>query len=141
MHPVGRRVLGTVSGLLVGAVVIGTVESVGHRVYPLPPGTDLHDRESLRALIASAPAGALLFVAAAWMCGALAGCALARTIEGDGRPVAATLVGALLLLAGLANLAALPHPAWFRLVGPAALVTGALAGSWIAGRVRARTPT
>lgn len=138
MHPVGRRVLATVAGLLVGMVVIGAVERIGHLVYPPPPGIDLHDRAALEKLIAEAPAGALLFVACAWLCGTLAGTALARTIEGPGRTIAAVLVGVLLLLAGIANLLMLPHPAWFVAVGLAALVAGGLGGTLVAGRFVAR---
>ncbi len=138
MSSIGRRVLGLCAGLLVGVVVIGAIEAVGHAAFPPPAGTDLADRQARAELIASAPAGLSLVTAAAWLVGSLAAALLARTIEGPGRAVATTIAGTLLVLAGVSNVVALPYPAWFRVLGPAALAAGSLAGGRLAGLGLAR---
>lgn len=59
-----RNILAIVAGVLIGAVVILVVQSIGHLVYPVSSEIDLSDREAMRAFMASLPIGALLFVIA-----------------------------------------------------------------------------
>ena len=108
------RSAGTViAGLVVGALVVASVEAVSSRVYPLPPGVDPTSMTALKAHMAQLPLGAFLFVLAAWAAGSFLGSWLATRL-GSGRHAAhGAIVGAMLLLAGVANMLMLPHPTWF----------------------------
>lgn len=57
--------LGVVLGLIVALIVIVIVEVLGHVIYPLPAHVDVNNPESLKAYVANAPFGALLFVSLA----------------------------------------------------------------------------
>jgi MFS family permease len=92
------------------------------------------DKEAIRALLASAPVGALLVVLLGWVLGSLLGGFLAAWI-GWNAPVAHALVlGGLLTLAGIANNLMLPPPVWFWITSLVALLPAAYAGARLAPR-------
>ena len=111
-----RSVAAVIAGFVAASAVMMLIESVNrHVLYPevgkLAEG--MTDKEAIRALLASAPVGALLVVLLGWVLGSLLGGFLAAWI-GWNAPVAHALVlGGLLTLAGIANNLMLPPPAWF----------------------------
>src|SRR5437773_1163025 len=104
MWPVIRSVLAVIAGFVAASLVMMIVETInGHLLYPelskLAEGVT--DREAIRAIMASAPVGAMLVVLLGWVLGSLAGGLLASWI-GRGAPVVHGLVlGGLLTLAGI----------------------------------------
>lgn len=124
-----RSTLGVVAGVIVAMVVTMASQAGIHLLYPPPPG-DYTDPAVQAAAMARAPAASLILVASGYGLAALAGglvaCLVARR---HGRP--AWIIGGLLVLGTVLNIAMLPHPLWF---GPLAIALIA-AGSWLGGRV------
>lgn len=128
-----RTVLATVAGVVVGAVLVALFDQLGNLIHPLPPGVDLGDKEALAAHIHAAPAAAMLAVLAGWAVGSLGGAWVAAKIAVRHRLGAALAVGALLLVAGIANLMMIPHPLWFGVVGVLVFLPAAWLGARLAG--------
>ena len=123
-----RNILGVFIGIAAGVVVVGLIESIGHWIYPPPPGIDVTDPEALARLMHEIPLGAKLAVVIAWALGALAGGYMAALISRQAiwPPL---IVGVIILAAGAYTLYAIPHPLWMAVVGilvpvPAALLGG-----------------
>jgi MFS family permease len=108
----GRSILAVLAGAIVAGVLIAAVEAVSSAVYPLPPGVDHHDYESLRQHVEQLPLGAFLFVLAAWAIGTFAGAWVAARLATRARFAHGLVVGALFLLAGVLSMLMIPHPAW-----------------------------
>jgi hypothetical protein len=123
-----RSILAVLAGAVVAFAVIAGLQALGTRVYPPPPDIDFNDRQQVAALIAQAPLGALLLVLAAYAAGTLAGAWVAVRLSGRAPFVHATVIGALFLLASVANLILIPHPPWFAV---AALILF-LPAAWLA---------
>ncbi len=123
-----RQFLAPVAGVVVGSLVVAAVEWLGHAAYPAPT-LNLDDVAAMRAEIARLPIGALFFVLAGWWLGALAGTATAVRLAGRRPWLHAGIVGVVMVAAVAANLAVIPHPAWFAVLG----VAGVVAACWVAG--------
>ena len=136
MHPVIRSSLAVVAGVVVAVMLVGLIEEATHAIWPFPDYAALNDPEQARELMENIPLGALLVVFAAWTCGAFGGAMVAALIARRRAMFHAGLVGAVVLAAALANLAMLPHPVWFAVLG----VAGICVGTFTAGKlVSART--
>jgi hypothetical protein len=129
-----RSVGAVVAGVILGGGVVFAVELLGGMLFPMPPGLDLNDPQALAVAMANAPLGALLFVLLAWAAGSLAGGWLAARLAGRAPHWHALIVGVLLLIAGIINLATLPHPLWFQVVS----VLVFLPAAWLGGALGAR---
>lgn len=129
-----RNILGVVAGVLVGAVVIFAVQFAGHQIYPVAGSLDMNDKEAMAAFMASLPVGALLIVIAAYAAGSFVGGGLAALICRGARIRHALVVGVVLLLSGVMNLVAIPHPVWFSIL----TVLVFLPAAWLGGRMVAR---
>ncbi len=125
-----RIIIGVIAGLVIGVLVIYAIESLGHRLYPLPPGVDLEHPEAMGEWIETLPAGAFAIILAAFVGGSFAG-GLVSTLIARDRPVPALLVGGLLTVAGIANVMMIPHPLWFTIVS----VLVYLPAAWLGARV------
>ena len=123
----GRNILAGVAGVVIAMLLVWLVEKIGHAVYPPPADLDFSDAEAMRAYLATLPLGALLFVAAAWFIGTLAG-TCAACARGTAKPMKfAFVIGGLMLAATITNLAMIPHPMWFSVLG----IAGVLVGAWL----------
>jgi hypothetical protein len=131
MHPALRLTLAVVAGAVVAFSTVALIESIGHRVYPMPAGLDWSKPEQVRAYVDGLPLGALLFVLGGWIVAALVGGLVAAWIARARAVLAAAIVGAVVLAATVANLAMIPHPTWFAVVGVAGIVLAA----FVAGRI------
>lgn len=120
-----------IAGMVAGGCLVMAIEWCSAQVYPLPDGIDLADRSALVAFVEELPTGAFVFVIAAWAAGACGGAATARLLT-PGRGIRpACVVVTFLLLATIANLVQIPHPAWMWPAGIAvAPLFGAL-GMWL----------
>ncbi|HUF47127.1 MAG TPA: hypothetical protein VMM93_04865, partial [Vicinamibacterales bacterium] len=128
-----RSLAAVVAGLVAAFAVMTVVEAVGHTIYPPPPDLDPLTPEGMAAIVAHLPTGALLFVLAAYVCGGLAGGAVAGRVA-RGRPVEPALVGTVLTLGALVNVITIPHPLWMS----AASVAVQLPAAWLGGRLVSR---
>jgi hypothetical protein len=140
MNPVVRSILAVVVGVLVAFVLIWVVQLIGIKVYPPPPGLDPADRESLKAMVAQMPLGALLFVLLAYAAGSVAGGWAAARLAPRAGLLHAMLVGVLLLGVGIMNLLTIPHPGWFWVASCAIYPIGAWSGARSAGAGVERMP-
>jgi hypothetical protein len=127
-----RRLGGVVAGMATALFVVVAMEALGAAIWPLPEGIDPHDAASMRAALSHIPAGALVLVLVGWALGTFAGSFVAGKIARSF--VAALGVGLLQLVGGIVNMAAIPHPGWFWIAGPIAL----LAPAWVGGRLAVR---
>jgi MFS family permease len=138
-----RSIGAVVAGFVAASVVMMLIEMLNGRVlYPelgkLAEG--VADKEAIRALMASAPAGAFLVVLSGWVLGSLLGGYLAASISWNAPVGHALVLGGLLTLAGIANNLALPPPGWFWVLSVVVLIPSAYAGARLAPkRTQAKT--
>lgn len=130
----GRRVLGSVAGIVVCILVITLVEGAGHMLFPPPPGTDMRDPAQVARVVDVIPLPAKVMVAVAWFLGSLAGAATALVTSRW--PAAAWIVAAMVIAGAIISYTQIPHPLWMQAAG----VLLPLAAAWLALRlVAART--
>ncbi len=130
-----RSTVSVVCGFVIASIVMMLVESLnGQILYPeLAKAADgVTDRETLRDLIAAAPAGALLVVLFAWVLGGVAGGWITARLAALAAPTHSLVLGALLTLAGVANNLMVPPPPWFWVASLAVLAPAAWAGARLA---------
>ena len=108
-----KNSIAIIVGLIAAGIVIMLVEMFGHVIYPPPAEFDPADSDSIKMLIELAPAGALMMVVLAYVLGSLVGGAVAALIKGKNKLYRAMIVGIILMIAGIFNLASNPHPVWF----------------------------
>ncbi len=133
-----RRALGIAVGLAVAVFLVGVIEAISSYLYPLPPGIDYSDREAMGAAIATLPVGAFIVVLLAWTLAAWSGACTAVRV---GRHAALGLiVGIVLLTAAVANMLAVPHPAWMWAAAVIAIPAATFAGMRMAGTPASSTP-
>ena len=114
MNNLIRNVLSIMAGTFVAVVLTMIVQIISHQMYPAPPGTDFNDLEVLAELMMNAPIGALLMVLLSYAVGTMGGAFVGAKIAISDEPARQGLfVTVLMLIAGLMNLNAFPHPAWF----------------------------
>jgi hypothetical protein len=135
MWPVIRSILAVIGGFIAASAIMMGIEMVnGRLLYPelakLAEG--LTDREAIRAVVASAPAGALLVVLFGWVLGSLAGGFLAAWIGRNAPTAHALVLGGFLTLAGVANNLMVPPPLWFWIATFVAILPSAYAGARLA---------
>ena len=152
-HPIVKRLTALLAGLFVSNGLILLVEGLGHRVYPPPAGltpdaATLADPAAQAAFmkavsdyVATAPLGALLFPLLAWGLGAAGGAWMAARLAPDRPQRHAAIIGALVMLGTVLNLAGIPHPTWMWLSGPLLVVAGTWLGMRLARRMGRRGQT
>jgi len=126
-----RNVLAVVAGIVAGGVVVFGVETMAHSVYPPPEGFDPTTPAGMAAIMGKAPVGALLLVLLAYAAGACVGGFVAAKLASSGSQSKAMIVGIVLLLAGISNLLAIPHPVWMA-IGTLIVF---LPAAWLGGRL------
>ncbi|MBB4804894.1 uncharacterized protein YacL [Chryseobacterium defluvii] len=112
-----RKILSVVAGIIAGSVIVGLVEWLGHYLYPLPAGMKSNDMEAMKEYIPNAPFMALFFVIIAYALGALAAGFVSTKIARDGKNIYAIICGIIFVIITIINLAMLPTPAWFWVLG------------------------
>jgi hypothetical protein len=135
-----RSILAVIAGFVTASVIMMVVETAnGKLLYPElgKRAEGVTDREELRAIMASAPVGALVVVLVGWALGSVAGGYLATLISGKPPYGHALVLGVLLTLAGVANNLMLPPPLWFWIATFAVFLPATFAGARLVSR-RAR---
>jgi len=124
-----RIVLGVVAGVLVAFLCIYAIEWMGHGLYPAPEGIDFGDPADVERLMASLPATAFVFVLGGWFIGSLLGAWTANAVANRG--LAGWIVVLVVVAAGIATMAMIPHPVWMWVAG----IALPLAAGWLAQRL------
>lgn len=107
-----RNAGAVVAGLLVSFAIVFVAEMIGHRVYPLPAGTDLTNPDALSAVVGQMPAGAFAFVLGGWLIAVGAGAWIAMWIAKSATLRPGLMVGLIFLVATVFNFMTIPHPIW-----------------------------
>ena len=133
-----RTLLAIVLGVIAMMITVHGIETIGHMLYPPPPGLDPDDLDQLDSIIASAPAGAMAVLVLGWCVGTIVGGGLAARIARHPR-VAACFV-ALVVITGVVGMAVLlpSHPIWVAVLGTLLPVPLALGMAKVVGQ-RERT--
>lgn len=134
-----RKISAVFLGVVVAIATVMLIEWLGHQIYPPPPGVDFNDPEQVRKLTSNLPLGAFLMLLLGWLlgtfCGGLTACYVARE-----KPlVFASIIGTIMLVATITNLAMLPHPTWFSIAGIVVIGIGTLLASRCASTAGTRT--
>ena len=108
-----RNILAVIAGLIIGNVAIMGLHYLGMEFYPLPEGTNMNDMKAIAEYMGIAPTGALLFVVLAHIGGTFIAGISTGLIANNLIPT--YIVGGFFTLAGIYNLAVLPHPIWFNI--------------------------
>lgn len=135
MHPMIRSALVLFGGVVIAVMVVILMDALVGRIYPLPPGVDTRDEESLRQVIAGLPIGAFVLLLTGWILAAATGSYFATRLATQARATHGLIVSIFVLVATIANLAAIPHPIW---MWPAAIILIPAAG-WVAARLVVRS--
>lgn len=112
MSPILRNVLAIVAGVVVGLVVITSVQFVNNVIFPPPPGIDLSDPAAMKAAVGSLPAGAFIVLILGYLVGTTAGCWTAGRIAAEGQRRVMRLVALVFVVGGILNFRSIPHPTW-----------------------------
>ncbi|GGK70785.1 hypothetical protein ACD591_04330 [Rufibacter glacialis] len=111
-----RSILSVVGGAAIGVFTISLVQYMSHQLYPVPAHLNPNQGQAVASALENAPTAALLLVLFGFALGSfLAGMVAARYAH-TRKVLHALLAGLLLMVAGIANLLALPHPLWFAVV-------------------------
>lgn len=111
-----KYVLPVVVGSMAGMMLIIFGEMAIHHLYPLLPGTDLYDKDSVAKYIAQLPASAFVLILVNYsICSFLAGL-IATLVSNRVARRPPLVVGIVLTLAGLYNVINLPQPLWFSIL-------------------------
>ncbi len=112
-----RSILAIAAGLITAFVVIFVIEAIGHVFYPPPPDADMRNQETVKNLMENAPAGSLIIVLVGWALGSFVGGVVSSHIASGNKVIHSIIVGALLMVSGIANMIMLPHPLWMWIFG------------------------
>lgn len=130
-----RSIAVVVAGFIAASIVMMIIESINGRVlYPeLAKAADgVRDRETIRAMLATAPVGAFLVVIAGWILGGVAGSWLTARLAARATVRHGLVLGVLLTLAGVANNLMIPPPLWFWIASVVVLMPSAYVGARLA---------
>ena len=130
LPPFARSFVAVMAGMVVAVTIVSVGDLVAGTIHPLPAGFDMGDMAQVRAHAAAAPWSAMLTVLVGWILAPFAGGLVASRVSARSRRQYAWVIAGVMLAATLANLRALPHPAW--------MVVGALIGVPAAGWLAAR---
>ena len=135
MRSAFRSLAAVVAGFIAASIVMLIVESINGRIlYPDmgKAAEGLTDRDAIRAVMASAPVGALLVVIAGWILGGVAGGWVIARLATRATARHGLVLGALLTLAGIANNLMIPPPLWFGIASLVVLMPATYAGARLA---------
>lgn len=123
-------------GVIVAIVLVQSIEMLSHMIYPIPEDIDFSDAEKVRELMSTLPVGAILAIGLAWSVGAFGGTLVGAWIATAKPLVYAIIVGGVVLAGAVTMLILLPHPWWFAISAPLAVVVGAYLGMYVATHLR-----
>lgn len=124
-----RTILGAPLGLIVGLLVIFTVEGVGHTLFPPDAGVNLTDPSEIGRVMSHVSREAKVMILLAWTLGLLFAAGAANLIAGR-RALAGRITAVLLLAFGVWTMVVTNYPLWLT----ASSLVGGLLGAFLADR-------
>lgn len=124
-----RRFMGLLLGLAAALVLTAGSDALAHALYPFFENFETLDTAELAAAMAVVPFPAKAIIVAGWLLAGFAGSWLALRVAD--RVWTGWVIVALVVLSGISNLIAIPHPLWMQ-VGAIALP---VLGGWLAQRI------
>jgi len=122
-----RGIGAVIVGMIVAFLVVFGAEAISHQIYPPPPGMSMQDMTQVKAFVATLPMSVLLIVLAGHLIATFVATWTAAKIAHG--PMAAFVVGALLLAAGIVNAFMIPQPLWFSIASFVIYIGGTLVGA------------
>lgn len=122
----GRSVIGVISGVIVGGIIVTFGQLLAIWLAPPSPGFDPTDASAVIAAIPGLPLGSLLIVIVAWVVGAGFGARIALRIARGTNRWPGLSVGGLLLIAIVYNWWKLLSPPWYVLVALICVIAATL---------------
>jgi hypothetical protein len=122
-----RGIAAVIAGMIVAFLLVFGAEAISHQIYPPPPGMSLQDMARIKAFVATLPMSVLLIVLAGHLIGTFAGTWTAAKIARS--PIAAFILGALLLAAGIVNAVTIPQALWFSIASFVIYIGATLVGA------------
>jgi hypothetical protein len=110
----GKRILSVFAGLITAFIVIFLLENLWKVIYPPPANLNLEDKAVWSELMKTMPMGALWCLILGYAAGSFAGGLVAAKVAVNVR--VSIVVGAILMVGGIANLVMIEHPLWFIIV-------------------------
>lgn len=125
-----RKILAVLTGIVLGMLVIGLIEALGHRLFPVPQEvTQAYENQDTEALLALISPKMLLFVLLAYVAGSFVAGIVSAWI---GRSKDLSLIaGVVLMLGGAITVFMIPHPLWFIVISLSVYIPFALLGGWL----------
>lgn len=134
-----RTILGVALGLIVGLLVIFTVEGVGHTLFPPDAAVNLTDPDQMAQIMSHVSREAKIMILLAWTLGLLFAAGAANLVAGR-RALAGRITTILLLAFGVWTMVVTSYPLWLT----ASSMIGGLLGAFLAelafGRPRGQAP-
>ncbi|QFG53143.1 hypothetical protein [Chryseobacterium sp.] len=112
-----KKIIAVPAGVLAGGLGIYLIETLGHKLYPLPAGIDRNDMDAMASYVSTAPFMALFFVILAYAVGALLSGYISTKVSADGKMIYALICGLVFLLQTIYMMYSMPTPAWFWVAG------------------------
>ncbi len=112
-----KKIIAVPAGVLVGGLGIYLIETLGHKLYPLPAGIDRNDMDAMASYVPTAPFMALFFVILAYAVGALLSGYISTKVAADGKVIYALICGLVFLLQTIYMMYIMPTSAWFWVAG------------------------
>lgn len=109
----GRKIGAVAAGILAGMIFIAAVQAAGHALYAPKVMPDMNDPNAVAAFVAAMPIGAFMSVLIAYAGGTFIGGWMACKVARERPRLYAGIIGALVLVATIANFVKIPHPLWF----------------------------
>lgn len=126
-----NRFLSILSGILAAFIVISFIELISNQIYPLPEDFDISDRDASLKHISGLSNGAFALILLGHGLGAYTGGIVTARMAKIQKLNAALFTGLILMVAGIYNIVAIPHPTWFSITLLSLYVPLTLLGGWI----------
>ncbi len=108
-----RYVLPVVAGVMSGMILQVLGEKLIHMIFPAPAGLDVQNKEAIAAYMSQVPPVEFVFLLVNYaICSFVAG-AVATFVVGREHRSPAIIVGSLITLGEVLNVAMIPQPIWF----------------------------
>ena len=112
-----RKILAVVIAMVAAGIVIGIVQQTGHKLYPLPEGTNPENPDDIAKYVENAPFMTVFFVIISYAAGALVGGFISTLIANDRKKIYAVIIGIIFLITSVYMMSIIPSPLWFWICG------------------------
>ena len=127
-----RNVIGFITGLVVGFIVVAGIQMINYGMFPLPDGLETSDKEGMLKHIQTLPPLAYIIVYVAHILGSLLAAVVAVKIADNSKFRISMALGLFFTVVGLVNIATIPHPLWFSILDTFGYLPAAYLGYRIA---------